>query len=631
MLVNAWLLVGLGVWLSAMLDPFYCLFFCGFASLYFAFRFPKTWTSALFLGLALLRLGFSCASAEAKPGEYTVYEVKANYALARTGRAKIVLYQVPNAAYGDRYAVQTLEPIHSLHNLSLFSFEAHMAKQGVELYARDPVLIAASNSVQARIFRSLQARDDPFLLGALYGIAEKESFFATLGLPLVTLFCFGERWMRRRFGSSWSRPLTAFGVIGYGIFFFFHPALIRLTLVQLTKWHTDDWRLAFAWPMIGYVLLRPAGALDLVLVVPVLWTWIHQKGWSGRNQKAVQLLALALLQVLFFSQLDLVALVLTGVFKKGYALLLIASLLPVSWPWLAWLKRLPDQTWLTWTIRSTIPFLACALCFLACVLLGASWKKTIRTGLLSFGVLAASLFFDPFFHVYMLDIGQGDCALLVEPFQKSAVLIDAGQNVFRDNVATVIVPFLRSRGIRQLDAVVVTHNDFDHSGGVEELQKQIPVRQIVTSRDERVDVDYPFVSLLPAREVQEENDESIVSYFSYDGIDYLWMGDAGVEIERQLLKQYDLSKVDVLKLGHHGSQTSSDFSFLAQTNPQLALISVGENNRYGHPHPRVIQNLRNLEIDTLMTKDDGMVHIFSLGRFCFVESAKGKIGMLDRG
>ncbi len=251
--------------------------------------------------------------------------------------------------------------------------------------------------------------------------------------------------------------------------------------------------------------------------------------------------------------------------------------------------------------------------------------------MLSFGVLAASLFFDPFFHVYMLDIGQGDCALLVEPFQKSAVLIDAGQNVFRDNVATVIVPFLRSRGIRQLDAVVVTHDDFDHSGGVEELQKQIPVRQIVTSRDERVDVDYPFVSLLPAREVQEENDESIVSYFSYDGIDYLWMGDAGVEIERQLLKQYDLSKVDVLKLGHHGSQTSSDFSFLAQTNPQLALISVGENNRYGHPHPRVIQDLRNLEIDTLMTKDDGMVHIFSLGRFCFVESAKGKIGMLDRG
>ncbi|WP_290172403.1 ComEC/Rec2 family competence protein [uncultured Dubosiella sp.] len=579
--MNAWLLVGLGVWLSAMLDPFYCLFFCGFASLYFAFRFPKTWTSALFLGLALLRLGFSCASVEAKPGEYTVYEVKANYALARNGRAKIVLYQVPTAAYGDRYAVQTLEPIQSLHNLSLFSFEAHMAKQGVELCARDPVLIAASNSVQARIFRSFQARDDPFLLGVLYGIAEKESFFATLGLPLVTLFCFGERWIRRRFGSSWSRPLTAFGVIGYGIFFFFHPALIRLALVQLTKWHTDDWRLAFAWPMIGYVLLRPAGALDLVLVVPVLWTWIHQKGWSGRNQKPVQLLALALLQVLFFSQLDLVALVLTGMFKKGYALLLIASLLPVSWPWLAWLKRLPDQTWLTWTIRSTIPFLA--------------------------------------------------CALIVEPFQKSAVLIDAGQNVFRDNVATVIVPFLRSRGIHRLDAVVVTHDDFDHSGGVEELQKQIPVRQIVTSRDERVDVDYPFVSLLPAREVQEENDESIVSYFSYDGIDYLWMGDAGVEIERQLLKQYDLSKVDVLKLGHHGSQTSSDFSFLAQTNPQLALISVGENNRYGHPHPRVIQDLRNLEIDTLMTKDDGMVHIFSLGRFCFVESAKGKIGMLDRG
>ena len=262
MLVNAWLLVGLGVWLSAMLDPFYCLFFVASPACISRSAFRKRGQAPCF-GTRFASARIFVRQRRSEAGEYTVYEVKANYALARNGRAKIVLYQVPNAAYGDRYAVQTLEPIHSLHNLSLFSFEAHMAKQGVELYARDPVLIAASNSVQARIFRSLQARDDPFLLGALYGIAEKESFFATLGLPLVTLFCFGERWMRRRFGSSWSRPLTAFGVIGYGIFFFFHPALIRLTLVQLTKWHTDDWRLAFAWPMIGYVLLRRPARLIL--------------------------------------------------------------------------------------------------------------------------------------------------------------------------------------------------------------------------------------------------------------------------------------------------------------------------------------------------------------------------------
>ena len=127
--------------------------------------------------------------------------------------------------------------------------------------------------------------------------------------------------------------------------------------------------------MIGYVLLRRPARLILCSSSPFSGHGSIKKDGAVETKKAVQLLALALLQVLFFSQLDLVALVLTGVFKKGYALLLIASLLPVSWPWLAWLKRLPDQTWLTWTIRSTIPFLACALCFLACVLLGASWKK----------------------------------------------------------------------------------------------------------------------------------------------------------------------------------------------------------------------------------------------------------------
>lgn len=207
-------------------------------------------------------------------------------------------------------------------------------------------------------------------------------------------------------------------------------------------------------------------------------------------------------------------------------------------------------------------------------------------------------------------------------------MIDAGQNLYRDNVEQIIVPFLRSRHIGELTALIATHDDFDHSGGVESLAQHIPIGQVITKRNEPVDVDYPFYSLAPERQAKDENDESIVSYFSYDGTDYLWMGDAGIDVEKQLLEQYDLSGVDVLKLGHHGSGTSSSFGFLMETDPQLALISVGKNNRYKHPHTQVLDSLAELRIDTLMTKEDGMVHLFSWNSIRLFETASGKIGFL---
>lgn len=181
--------------------------------------------------------------------------------------------------------------------------------------------------------------------------------------------------------------------------------------------------------------------------------------------------------------------------------------------------------------------------------------------------------------------------------------------------------------IHELTALICTHDDFDHSGGKKELMEKIKIGQVITSRSEQVNVSYPFYSLLENRVVKDENDESLISYFSYDQVHYLWMGDASIDVEKQLLSKYSLD-VDVLKLGHHGSKTSSSYAFLDTLRPKLALISVGKKNRYGHPSTQVVANCHDLGIETLATKDVGMIHIFSFHSFVFFETATHLIGRI---
>ena len=116
--------------------------------------------------------------------------------------------------------------------------------------------------------------------------------------------------------------------------------------------------------------------------------------------------------------------------------------------------------------------------------------------------------------------------------------------------------------------------------------------------------DYKF-KFLNTKEYDNENDSSSVIYTELGNYKFLFMADAGVEKERDILDKYNLSNIDVLKVGHHGSKISSSTNFISSINPKYSLISVGENNRYGHPNKEVINNLANTKI--YRTDRDGSI------------------------
>lgn len=112
----------------------------------------------------------------------------------------------------------------------------------------------------------------------------------------------------------------------------------------------------------------------------------------------------------------------------------------------------------------------------------------------------------------------------------------------------------------------------------------------------KLNIDNSKLHFLQTKEYDNENDNSNVIYTKLDGYKFMFMGDAGVDKEKDILDKYNISDIDVLKVGHYGSKTSSSKSFINEANPKYSIISVGKNNRYGHPNKEVLNTLKYSKI-----------------------------------
>ena len=120
-----------------------------------------------------------------------------------------------------------------------------------------------------------------------------------------------------------------------------------------------------------------------------------------------------------------------------------------------------------------------------------------------------------------------------------------------------------------------------------------------------LNIDNKKLYFLQTKEYDNENDNSNVIYTELDGYKFMFMGDAGIDKEKDILNKYNLSNIDVLKVGHHGSKTSSSKSFINEINPKNSIISVGKNNRYGHPNKEALNNLEDSKV--YRTDQDGSI------------------------
>jgi competence protein ComEC len=246
-------------------------------------------------------------------------------------------------------------------------------------------------------------------------------------------------------------------------------------------------------------------------------------------------------------------------------------------------------------------------------------------------------FINPFGEVTMIDVGQGDSILIHYPFGKGTYLIDTGGTVqFNEEEwkkdkkpyevgRDVVVPYLKGKGITKIDKLILTHGDMDHIGGTFSILKELEVKQIlmpsvaepsetemkIIQKANEKDIEVVRVSegshwkngknlfhvLAPEQNYKgERNSGSIALFAQVGGLNWFFGGDLDQEGEEKIISKYHNLNIDVLKAGHHGSNTSSSKLFVSKLNPKVALISVGEGNRYGHPHEEVLDRLKNAAI-----------------------------------
>lgn len=222
------------------------------------------------------------------------------------------------------------------------------------------------------------------------------------------------------------------------------------------------------------------------------------------------------------------------------------------------------------------------------------------------------------FEVVMFEVGEADCHLIKYPYNKNTILIDTGKNEYK--IKNEVIPYLKSIGIKKIDYLIITHGDEDHIGGSITLINNFQVKNVILNKGTFTDLEKELIKNLNKKKIpyqininkinisnhtiyllnntkyNNENDNSIITYFTYQKYKFLYMGDASITTEDNLLENYNLNNISILKVGHHGSNTSSSKDFISQINPSISLISVGENNIYHHPNKEVINNLSKSRI-----------------------------------
>ncbi|WP_404450418.1 MBL fold metallo-hydrolase [Sutcliffiella horikoshii] len=245
--------------------------------------------------------------------------------------------------------------------------------------------------------------------------------------------------------------------------------------------------------------------------------------------------------------------------------------------------------------------------------------------------------------VHFIDVGQGDAILLQTP-NGSNVLVDTGPK----DSSKKLLAYLKKVNVTSVDLLVITHPDFDHIGGIPSLLEKVPVKKILDSGKAHTTLtfiqykQYVWNNIVPVQyakekmkldidpelkikvlnsgsEEKETNNASIVLHITYGEMKFLLMGDTEEQEEKRMSRKYNLEST-ILKVAHHGSNSSSTTSFLKDVQPKIAVISAGEDNDFHHPHLPVLNRLIESGADIYNTAESGSIVFSTDGKLLFVNN-----------
>lgn len=245
--------------------------------------------------------------------------------------------------------------------------------------------------------------------------------------------------------------------------------------------------------------------------------------------------------------------------------------------------------------------------------------------------------------IHLIDVGQGDSILIQTPQNKN-ILVDGGN----ENTEHIVKRYLKNKKVSTIDFIIATHPDADHIGGLDNVINNFNVKSIYmpeyeydsnaynnllySCKKNNVNIDYMYkedfidlednlsISVLAPSFIQENsNANSIIFKLDYKSKSFLFTGDANEKNEYDIIESFNLEDIDFLKVGHHGSKTSTSDIFLKEITPDIAVISCGYKNQYGHPHKSILENLLKNDVLVYRTDLSGDMIFYSDGNVIYTK------------
>lgn len=553
-------------------------------------------------------------------------EIRDSYVIASNKDEKCILYNVKGVSLYDVIQVEgNYQSVTANKNRNTFQFDSYLKRKKIysSMYVKSYKSITKSRHVKAKLFNYINDIEDEqirkYLNTVLYRINEEENdytyfiYASGLHISLITLLL--SKLLKVNYHKL--AIIISFMMIMLLPIAFYMYRILIFSLIHLL-FDKMDKKDQLGISMIVLYLINSSIIYEISFIIPVLFRLLQLFNVSKISNKIIQLLVLVPIQLYFFHECNLFSIILFPllrgingltfllsilaiVFKNLYPILKgfiwiqneILSILPYSYkmigkPYLIWLI-----IWVCLTIL-LITYKRKNHAFLLVVLIVFQWNMKL---------------FTPFGEVTFIDVGQGDCILIREPLNGEVMLIDVAGKINQNLAKTIIYPVLKSKGIRKIDKVVITHDDYDHSGGLDDLKKLINIDEVILEPND-IQLKYLKFNAYQYTLASDENDRSIVLFSAINKLNYLFMGDASINVEKDFIDQYNQLHIDILKAGHHGSRTSSSQSFIHHIKPFITVISSGRNNLYKHPHQEVIDILDTENSLILNTQKQGSISIY---------------------
>ena len=419
-------------------------------------------------------------------------------------------------------------------------------------------------------------------------------------------------------------PYVLMNLHQWGIIRVYAISLLQLTMKQITIHQRKMIVLSTLSVVNPYVWIQPGGQLYLLyqgwlgLIQPMFYRmpsakrWLMMTGialgWSWVTHGNISIMQSLLYVPLSIFQMGLVPgwmmYLYTGWLIPGQSMLTEAIVTGLSWIPEMPVIYLGEMPWYTLSV-------------LIVILMALSWVYTMHLTIYVQRLLL-TIFIVMMLHVsgidlvfiheiHFINVGQGDATLVMSKGQ--SLLIDTGGVLRFDISEEVLIPYFKKLRISRLDVVIITHDDFDHNGGLPSLLNTFPVNRVI---------DQPFNPFQLGQwtitnyqyfldVLVEDNERSLMIGIANPTCQWLIMGDATTKTEDYLMAFFPDLQARFLRIGHHGSLTSTSTALLDQLQPREAIISNGGANRYGHPHPQVLARLEERNIRIRRTDQEGTI------------------------